>query len=92
MACDQYPRRGVLHAWWQHANRAVINDGTVINSIEFGRFMLDQLQLELVPLRPSNVTDVELHQLQVVIIQRPTALGLWQFAVIGHNRDLPAGD
>ncbi|WP_209270881.1 hypothetical protein, partial [Streptomyces sp. NEAU-H3] len=50
--------------------------------------MLNNFKLELVPLRPRDVADVELHQLQVFVVQYPATLGLGLLAEIGHHGDV----
>ncbi len=90
MAADQYARGCILHARGKHADGPVINDGTEIDSVEFAWLILDALQLKLVPLRPGDVADVELHDLEVVEVQHPGTFRLRRLAELGYHGDLPA--
>ncbi|EFQ42144.1 fibronectin, type III [Pseudomonas aeruginosa 39016] len=83
---DQYACRWILHPGREDADRPRIDDRPVIDRIKLAGLVLDNLKLELLPTWSGHVLDVELHQGQVVVVDRPTALGGRLFTEVGHHR------
>ncbi|MNG81241.1 hypothetical protein D3C79_398860 [compost metagenome] len=79
-----------MNSWWQHADRTVINNRAVVDGVELAGFVLNAFELELVPLWPRDVADIELHELQVIEVQNPATFHLRLFAEVRHDRDLAA--
>ncbi|SCZ15205.1 Uncharacterised protein [Acinetobacter baumannii] len=74
-----------MHAGWEDADRSRVDDRPVINRIKLAGLVLDDLKLKLLPAWPGHILDIELHQGQVVVVDRPPALRGRLFAEVGHH-------
>ena len=89
---QHHPRRRVLGTNRDPGDWPGVDNGAVVDSVKFTRVVLDHFELELVPLRPRDVADVELHQLQVFVIKNPPAFRLGLLAEIRHHGHVTTGN
>ncbi|KPB43506.1 Unknown protein sequence [Pseudomonas savastanoi pv. phaseolicola] len=92
MLSHKHCARRSLHAHWYAADWADIHHSAEVDSVKLARFMLDALELVLVPFRARDVAHQKLHGFQVVVFEDPAAFGFWNFAEAGGDSYPPTGE